>query len=69
MDNLDEISLSTANTNGYPNINKRLWNLKAPLKIKFFSIKPARGCGFNEKDRLAMHKWQGNKNTLLLSQR
>ena len=43
-----------------PNLNKRLWNLKAPLKIKIFLWYLRRGVILT-KDNLARRNWHENK--------
>jgi hypothetical protein len=43
-----------------PNLNNRLWKLKAPLKIKIFLWYLRRGVILT-KDNLAKRKWQGSK--------
>jgi len=43
-----------------PNLNKRIWQLKAPLKIKVFLWYLRRGVILT-KDNLAKRNWQGNK--------
>jgi hypothetical protein len=42
-----------------PNLNRRLWNLKVPLKIKIFLWYLRRGVILT-KDNLAKHNWQGS---------
>ena len=42
-----------------PNLNKRLWKLKAPLKIKIFLWYLRRGVILT-KDNLAKHNWNGS---------
>ena len=42
-----------------PNLNKRIWKLKAPLKIKIFLWYLRRGVILT-KDNLAKRNWQGN---------
>ena len=43
-----------------PNLNKRIWKLKAPLKIKIFLWYLRRGVILT-KDNLAKRNWQGNQ--------
>lgn len=43
-----------------PNLNKNLWKLKAPLKLKIFMWLLWRGVVLT-KDNLAKHNWQGSK--------
>jgi len=43
-----------------PNLNKRIWKLKAPLKIKIFLWYLRRGVILT-KDNLAKQNWQGNQ--------
>ena len=43
-----------------PNLNTRIWKLKAPLKIKFFIWYLKRGVILT-KDNLAKWNWQGNQ--------
>ena len=43
-----------------PNLNKRLWKLKAPLKIKIFLWYLRRGVILT-KDNLVKRNWQGNQ--------
>ena len=43
-----------------PNRNKKLWKLKAPLKIKIFLWYLKRGVILT-KDNLAKHNWQGSQ--------
>lgn len=57
---LCEITLSSINKNEVPNLNKRLWKLKAPLKIKVFLWYLRRGVILT-KNNLAKHNWHGNK--------
>jgi hypothetical protein len=46
--------------NDVPNLNKRLWKLKTPLKIKIFLWYLRRGIVLT-KDNLAKRNWQGSK--------
>jgi hypothetical protein len=46
--------------NEVPNLNKRLWKLKAPLKIKVFLLYLRREVILT-KDNLAKRNWHGNK--------
>jgi hypothetical protein len=46
--------------NDVPNVNKRLWKLKAPLKIKIFLWYLCRGVILT-KDNLVKRNWQGSK--------
>lgn len=43
-----------------PNLNKRIWKLKTPLKIKFFLWYLRQGVILT-KDNLAKRNWQGNQ--------
>ena len=43
-----------------PNLNKRIWKLKAPLKIKIFLWYLRRGVVLT-KDNLTKRNWQGNQ--------
>ena len=43
-----------------PNLNKRMWKLKAPLKIKIF-LWYLRRCVILTKDNFAKQNWQGNQ--------
>jgi len=49
-----------------PNLNKRIWKLKAPLKIKIFLWYLRRGVILT-KDNLAKRNWQGNQQCCFLS--
>ena len=46
-----------------PNLNKIIWKLKAPLKIKIFLWYLRRGV-FLTKDNIAKWNWQGTKSTI-----
>jgi hypothetical protein len=50
-----------------PNLNKRLWKLKAPLKVKFFLWYLRKGVLLT-KDNLAKRNWHGRKVCCFLSQ-
>ncbi|WVZ90623.1 hypothetical protein U9M48_036908 [Paspalum notatum var. saurae] len=42
------------------NLNKKIWKLRAPLKVKIFLLYLRKGVLLS-KDNLAKHNWQGNK--------